>query len=264
VCLRVCIFRDLQQCTSNLELHTLPCWFFLLGLIISCQLPCWHILGGWSVVVYALPCRSGLFIDRVKYVDDVRGRHVFDRWSVVMHSLPNGYFRLIFYMFVCACWYVFVCVCVFALVHFAGTYNNAPAASGCIVCPAGSFCPDSVSLVSCPAGYYCPFSSMSTPILCPLGANCSLTGLSAFAPVSCQAGSYCTTILLTNDGNACVVGSSVCSGTVFVSAPRLCPAGYISLLIVYMLYTTYPNHVFFAFRVLLSTKFLFSNNLPKW
>ncbi len=65
-----------------------------------------------------------------------------------------------------------------------GTYNAKSAIPGCISCPKGYYCDntiDSTSYTICPAGYYCPAGTSGTinKYQCPAGTYSSKTRLSA-------------------------------------------------------------------------------------
>ena len=125
----------------------------------------------------------------------------------------------------------------------AGTYNPNEGASseaaGCLPCPAGNFCPASMTSAptACPRGAFCPSTGASTHRPCPVGFFAGLAGSlnctpsprgsyvhvsSSSAPIACASGSY-----------AASTGSSSCTpasaGSYSVNISTLpCPKGSFS------------------------------------
>ena len=103
-----------------------------------------------------------------------------------------------------------------------GTYqvaNSALPLAGwqCNTCVSGNYCQLGNS-IACPAGSYCP-SSVSAPVPCPPGSYCLA---SSSAPVTCAPGSFC----INGFSNVCPVHYYCPSGA---SAPTPCPAGLFCL-----------------------------------
>ncbi|XP_034557340.1 zonadhesin [Notolabrus celidotus] len=117
-----------------------------------------------------------------------------------------------------------------------GTFNPAPGAARCLLCPKGSMCSSSATQEPsiCPAGYYCPIgTTLQQP--CPLGTFSNQTGahsLSICTP--CPSGVYCSSYGASTPQGSCLQGY-FCQGGAMGPTPQSsenfprngpCPVGH--------------------------------------
>nr|XP_057935999.1 SCO-spondin isoform X4 [Doryrhamphus excisus] len=117
-----------------------------------------------------------------------------------------------------------------------GTYNPAPGASECIVCPRGMMCsfPATLEPALCTLGHFCPVGT-ALPQPCPLGTFNNQTGAhSRSVCTACPPGLYCSTYGAPAPQGSCLQGY-FCQGGAAGPAPQStanfpkngpCPAGH--------------------------------------